>query len=540
MDVRLETLAFFRNTHCDKTRDYVERNLSATLLVKKVHRQTLQKKNESADQVDVIHFARLGKFSSDVAKYTSSIDIDSRILESVIVINLAHVIMLEKQRIIPKETANKILIALTNVPADLKLDAQLEDVHMNVEDRVIRETGKEVGGVLNLGKSRNDQVATALRMALRENLLSIMRELVLLEQVLIERSLENASTLMPGYTHLQRAQPVTLGHHLLSHEEALERDMERLFECYLRVNKSPMGAGALASSGFPLDRKMVSSLLGFEGLVENSLDAVSSRDFAIEAIYVCTQIMSDLSRLAEEIILWTSREFSFASVADRFAATSSMMPQKKNAIVPEIVRARTSQVLGDLVGALGLVKALPLSYNLDLQELTRNLWSATEKTYETLVLFSQMIQELKFNSEEMSKAVQSDETLFATELADYLVTKYGLTFREAHGRVGSLVKHAEASGFLLNAFSQSKEEEITSILGVPISKKELLQVLDPNSLLSHRNVTGAPNPKLVRQSCKFHLTLIAGQKKKLNHLEHNILKANEGLKVQVQKEIQSA
>jgi argininosuccinate lyase len=484
----------------------------------------------SDDKSDVIHTGRLGEFSTDAARYTSSIDIDPRILDSVVEINLAHVLMLQKHGMIQAGTGNKLVRALSAIPLDLKLNPQLEDVHMNVEDYVIRSTGKDIGGALNLGKSRNDQVATALRMTLRESLLSIMRKLASLEEVLVREASKNASTLVPGYTHLQRAQPVTLGHYLLCHEEALERDMERLFECFARVNKSPMGAGALASSGLPLDRKMVSTLLGFDGLVENSLDAVSTRDFAIESIYVCAQIMSDLSSLAEELILWTTREFSFAVVSDRFAATSSMMPQKKNAIVPEVARARCSQVAGDLVASLGLVKALPLSYNLDLQELTRNLWSATDKTEETLDIFSQMIRELKFNKDKMAEAVRSDETLLATELADYLFKKYGLSFREAHQRVGSLIKHADGSGFLLNAFSESREEDLRSILGIGISKTELSKILNTESLLSSRRTIGAPNPRYVKQSCRIQLEHLEKQRTKVDHLEDNLSRAHKSLR----------
>ncbi len=487
-------------------------------------------RTDSNDESDVIHVGRLGEFSTDAARYTSSIDIDPRILDSVVEINLAHVLMLQKRGIIENETANKLVRALNEVPADLKLNAHLEDVHMNVEDYVIQNIGKDVGGTLNLGKSRNDQVATALRMTLRKSLLSIMRKLTFLQQVLVQEASQNHATLMPGYTHLQRAQPVTLGHYLLCHEEVLERDMERLLECYARVNKSPMGAGALAGSGLPLDRKMASALLGFNGLVENSLDAVSSRDFAIESIYVCAQIMSDLSSLAEELILWTTREFSFAVVSDSFTATSSMMPQKKNAIIPEVARARCSQVLGDLVASFGLVKALPLSYNLDLQELTRNLWSATDKTEETLDIFAQMIREIKFNSKQMIEAVRNDETLLATELADYLVRKYGLSFREAHQRVGALIKHADASGFLPRAFSEVKEEDLRSVLGVEISKAELMGILDPNSVLSSRTAIGAPNPRLVKQSCKNQLERLENHRVKIDLLEDSLTRARKNLR----------
>ena len=239
---------------------------------------------------------------------------------------------------------------------------------------------------------------------------------------------------------------MTLGHHLLAYFDSLDRDFSRLVDCYLRTDLSPMGSGALASTGFPINRERTAELLGFESILENSLDAVSSRDFATEAIYLCAQTMVDLSRLAEEIILWTTKEFSYAEISDAFSSTSSMMPQKKNAVVPEIFRAKTSQLLGDLVGAMSILKALPLSYNLDLQELTRNLWSATDKTISSVSIFSELMSEIEFNTKNMLESTTSDEFLFATELADCLVQKFKVPFREAHSRVGKLVRYAAEKG----------------------------------------------------------------------------------------------
>ncbi len=514
------------------------KGLNGILLLKN-NDTSSKSRNKRADQADVIHRARLGTFSANAAKYTSSVDIDKRILEAVVHINMAHALMLLQQKIISKPSASQILIALRSVPRDLKLNELLEDVHMNVEDYVISKTGKESGGMLNLAKSRNDQVATALRIALREELLVLIDELMALERVLLARALEEASAVMPGYTHLQKAQPVTTGHQLLAHQEIFERDLERLFQCYSRVNKCPMGAGALASSSFPLNRKAVASFLGFDGLVENSLDAVSARDFVIESIYVCAQIMADVSKLAEEIILWTSAEFSFATISDNFAATSSMMPQKKNPIVPEVARAKTAQVVGELTAALGIVKALPLSYNLDLQELTRNLWSATDKTRDTLQLFSQMIKELKFDEEAMRRAVESDETLFATEVADYLVKKHGIPFRDAHARVGALVKQAEFLGHIKDAFTGIPAEEISSILGIKISKEELTELTDPLTVLSKRNTVGSPNPKLVKESCKTHSLIVSRQERRLNKLKQQSIRSKNELLLRVDREVGS-
>ena len=380
--------------------------------------------------------------------------------------------MLCEQGILDRVVSNQLLHSLKKVPKDLEMKDELEDVHMNVEDYLIAKVGKDVGGMLNLGKSRNDQVATALRMALREQLILLGNSINMLEKALLVQAAKNAGAPMPGYTHLQRGQPVTVGHHLLAHFDSLDRNFSRLIDCYLRVNQSPMGAGALSSTGFGLDRERVAQLLGFDSVLENSLDAVSSRDFATEAIYLCSQIMTDLSRLAEEMILWTTKEFSFAEISDRHASTSSMMPQKKNAIVPEIFRARTSQVLGDLVGAMGLVKALPLSYNLDLQELTRNLWGALDKTTASVQMLGEVINEMKFNTKTLFEATVSDDFLYATELADHLVRKFKLPFREAHGRVGKLVKYCSSKS---RQFRDLSAEEISEMLGVGLSKNDSIR-----------------------------------------------------------------
>jgi argininosuccinate lyase len=445
---------------------------------------------------DLIRSGRLDRFSSSAARYTSSIQTDPKIVREVVLVNSAHVLSLAKNRILEKHVARSLLLALRKVPEGIQLSDELEDVHASVEDYVNNVVGLEKGGMLNLAKSRNDQVATALRMALRNRLAQLGIEISELEATLARKAFVNSSMLMPGYTHLQRAQPVTVGHHLLAYAEMMFRSSERLLECYSRVNRCPMGAGALASSSFYTGREYVAELLGFGGLIENSLDAVSSRDFAIESIYICSQIMNDLSRLAEELILWTSSEFSFAEIADRFSSTSSMMPQKKNPVVPEIARARSAQVSGDLASSLGIVKALPLSYNLDLQELTANLWSAVEKTTDTVSVFSEVIETLTFKQANLSAATTGDESLFATEVADYLVQRHAIPFRTAHQRVGALVKNSKSR----KVFSSLDQAQIRQFLGVPISQKQIRELTSPNKVLARRTSPGAPNPRLVKSA----------------------------------------
>src|SRR5579875_892352 len=484
---------------------------------------------------DILHGGRLGRFAPSAARYTSSIDIDPKLTEAVIEVNSAHVFMLARQGIIDGSSAGRLLRALESLPKDMKLKDVLEDVHMNVEDQVISKLGREVGGMLNLAKSRNDQVATALRIALREELISLGRSLVALLGSLLAKAEEHAGSIMPGYTHLQRAQPVTLGHHLLAHFDALDRDFSRLIDCYLRVNNCPMGAGALAGSSFNLDREFLSNLLGFDSLIENSLDAVSSRDFATEAIYLCAQTMVDVSKFDEEVILWTTKEFSFAEISDRFSSTSSMMPQKKNAIVPEIARAKTSQVIACLVAALGISKSLPLSYNLDLQELTRDLWSAMEKSISTLAVHAEMVSEIKFKDDVLLDATSEDDFLFATELADYLVRKHGIPFRDAHGRVGALVR--ATSGAKRKQFSTLSEEQVSEALGVKITGRELKAITDPSKVLSRRRSTGFPNPKLVASACKErrakiarHLQTLGALSSKIEESSHELARYSRELK----------
>jgi argininosuccinate lyase len=488
---------------------------------------------------DILHSGRLGTFSNSAAKYTSSIDIDTRLLQAVIAINSAHVAMLTKQKILDRIVSKQLIRALERVPKKLKLSETLEDIHMNVENYVISQVGNDIGGMLNLGKSRNDQVATALRMTLRNELLSIARNLISFQSTILNLALKEHSTIMPGYTHLQHAQPVTVGHHFLAYFDSVERDLDRLFECYTRVNKCPMGAGALASTGLQIDRTLTASLLGFQGLIENSLDAVASRDFAIEAIYVYAEIMTDLSRLSEELILWATKEFSFIEISDKYASTSSMMPQKKNPVVPEIARAKAAQVLGDLFSSLGIVKALPLSYNLDLQELTRNLWSATDKTKETVELLSEVLQNISFNKEILANATSRDETLFATELADYLVSKYGLSFREAHNRVASLVRYSSNHSNVRNPLSGLNQSDLSAILKVPITQIEIRELIDPITVLKKRHSVGSPNPVLVKKACQRRSNMVVNRRKNLRKLEASLLRARHNLDLMMMKMVRA-
>jgi argininosuccinate lyase len=488
---------------------------------KKSSKKRASRDSKKNNQDDILHAGRLGRFSTLAADYTSSIDIDPKLLKSVVEINSAHVLMLHARGLIDGNQAAAILDALSKVPTNLPMDPILEDVHMNVESYVISKVGKQVGGMLNLAKSRNDQVATALRMVVREQLIYLGKSAVSLQKSLLSQAAMHSATAMPGYTHLQRGQLVTLGHELLAHFDSLDRDFERLVDCYMRTNLSPMGAGALSSTTFEIDRDMVARLLGFDSALENSLDAVSSRDFATETIYLCSQLMTDASRLAEEIILWTTKEFAFAEVKDDFASTSSMMPQKKNAIVPEIFRARTSQVVGDLIASLGILKSLPLSYNLDLQELTRNLWSALDKTIFSAEIFAKLVETMKFNDEAMYQAACSDEFLFSTDVADYLVAKYRMPFREAHQRVGELVRYCVPNS-AEDRFTKVNQTALSKILGVEISRNEIVNLVDPEKALGGKKVFGSPNPKLVARAASKREAVVRKHLATLEALERGL------------------
>ncbi|MGB9842170.1 MAG: argininosuccinate lyase, partial [Candidatus Bathyarchaeales archaeon] len=380
---------------------------------------------------------RLSAVREDVAKFTSSMKDDLRLAEAVVAINKAHVIMLMEQKILKQADGAMLLQALAKCSGAV-LDASAEDVHMAVEEAVLKEVGETVGGNLHIAKSRNDQVATAIRVELRKELLTLMRAVAHVQEHLIEVAEDHLKTVILEYTHLQPAQPVTFAHYLLSHCAALERDLERLQNVYARVNLCPLGAGALATTSFPINRDRTAALLGFSGVAENSIDAVGSRDFVTETLAVLTLIAVNLSRFAEDLIIWSSPDFGVVELPDEFASTSSIMPQKKNPEVLEVIRARASHVLGDFVAAAATLKSLPSTYNLDFQEITPKLWASIETVRASLDMLHKLLPKLKVTRDVAGKANAS--FVAATELANLLVRKYDVPFRTAHKIVGAFVK----------------------------------------------------------------------------------------------------
>jgi argininosuccinate lyase len=465
---------------------------------------------------------RLSKVREDVAKFTSSMKDDERLVGAVIAINKAHVVMLMEQKIIKQQDGAKLLQALVKC-SSTALDASAEDVHMAVEEAVLKEAGETAGGNLHIAKSRNDQVATAIRMELRNEMLNLMRVVAHVQDHLVEVAEDHMKTVILEYTHLQPAQPVTFAHYLLSHVAALERDLQRLQSAYTRVNLCPLGAGALATTSFPINRDRTAELLGFNGLAENSIDAVGSRDFITEALAALTLIAVNLSRFAEDLIIWSSPDFGVVELPDEFANTSSIMPQKKNPEVLEVIRARASQVLGDFVASAASVKSLPSTYNLDFQEITPKLWDSIENVRASLDMFHKLLPKLKVTTDVSGKANAS--FVAATELANMLVREYDVPFRTAHKVVGALVKSLiEAQMTFADATPALLQKAAKDVAGIKLTVKieDLKALADPLALVDACKVKGGPAPTEVKKALEVW-------KKKVFLTKSNILKMDKKL-----------
>jgi len=389
-----------------------------------------------------------GRFNEPVAelvkKYTASVGFDYRLAAYDIQGSLAHAHMLSEQSIISRQDFAAIEKGLQEIAQEIEAGQfewllDLEDVHLNIEKRLTDKIG-DAGKRLHTGRSRNDQVATDVRLWLRATADQVIAGLHQLQASLLALAEAHYDTVMPGFTHLQVAQPVTFGHHLMAYYEMLKRDAARFADCRKRINRLPLGAAALAGTSYPIDREMVAKTLGFDGVCENSLDAVSDRDFAIEFTFAASLVMTHLSRLSEELILWSSPRFAFIDIADRFCTGSSIMPQKKNPDVPELVRGKTGRVYGHLTALLTLMKGQPLAYNKDNQEDKEPLFDTADTLLVTLEIYADMMRGITVNKENMRQAA-SEGFATATDLADYLVKK-GMPFRDAHEVVALAVRHA--------------------------------------------------------------------------------------------------
>lgn len=446
--------------------------------------------------------ARLGSTKKDIVDYVSSLTADQRLLDSVVDINKAHVVMLADCKIIDQNKAAKLLEGLNTVNASVNLTkVDSEDVHMYVEEVVTKFAGTEIGGDLHIAKSRNDQVATAIRMKLRDDIVGLFSQLLEIQQRILTLAEKHIETVTPGYTHTQPAQPITFAHYLVSFFDAFNRDIERLSESYRRVNLSPMGAGALASTSFPVDRDRIAELLGFTGLIENSIDAVGSRDFLLEVQSCLTLLAMNITRLSEDLILWSSLAFGVIELPDEFSSTSSMMPQKKNPEVLEVVRARMSHIAANLQAAIMIVKSLPSGYNMDLQEITPKLWETVDCMSSSLLMLTDLLPLLKVNP--VSSNLLDFTT--STELANLLTRRYKVPFRIAHRIVGSLVQElVEQKRRLSDATPELLELISKRVLGtqLKISAEDIHSCIDPLQVVKAHSVKGGPAPEEVRRALK--------------------------------------
>lgn len=452
-----------------------------------------------------------GRFNEPVAelvkKYTASVSFDQRLAEFDIQGSLAHAQMLGAQGIISQTDVQAIDRGLAEILQEIRNGSfvwslDLEDVHLNIEKRLTDKIG-DAGKRLHTGRSRNDQVATDVRLWLRAVTDDTVAGIRKLQTSILDLAEDHADTIMPGFTHLQVAQPVTFGHHLLAYFEMLQRDAGRFIDARKRINRLPLGAAALAGTSYPIDREMVAQALGFDGVCENSLDAVSDRDFAIEFTAAAALVMTHLSRLSEELILWSSPRFGFIDIADRFCTGSSIMPQKKNPDVPELVRGKTGRVNGHLVALLTLMKGQPLAYNKDNQEDKEPLFDTADTLLVTLEIYADMMRGIQVNKEAMRKAA-AEGFATATDLADYLVKK-GMPFRDAHEVVARAVRYAADKGCDLADLPLVELQTFSAQIDADIS-----QVLMLEGSVASRNHIGGTAPDQVREAIRKARQYIAG------------------------------
>ncbi|MDP4182818.1 MAG: argininosuccinate lyase [Bacillota bacterium] len=442
-----------------------------------------------------------GRFQKNTDKimddFHSSISFDSRMYKQDIIGSITHAKMLGKCGIIPSQDSELIQKTLFEILSDIEnglveFQTDAEDIHMNVEKILIERIG-DIGKKLHTGRSRNDQVALDIRMYLKREMDEIDSLLILLSKTIIELSEKNLDTIMPGYTHLQRAQPITFAHHLMAYFQMFRRDIERIWDCYKRTNIMPLGSGALAGTTYPLDRDMVAEELGFDSITENSLDGVSDRDFVIELAACLSIVMMHLSRFSEEMILWSSYEFGFIEMDDAYSTGSSIMPQKKNPDVAELVRGKAGRVYGNLMSLLTVMKSLPLAYNKDMQEDKEAIFDAVDTVKLCLEIFTKMLATIKVKEENMLKAAQGGFTN-ATDIADYLVKK-GLPFRTAHEIIGKMVLYCIQNNKAIDDLSMDEFKQFSNSI-----ESDIYEEISLKKCVSERKLPGGPAKESVLKS----------------------------------------
>jgi len=434
---------------------------------------------------------RLGSPEASAVEFASSIEEDRRIATASVLVNEAHVAALVKARIVDRDDGRKLALVLRRLENNPPFRKGVEDIHVLIEEEVARRLGVRIGGKLHTGKSRNDQVTTAIRMVLRQELLKLANQILAFELQLIRIARKHRKSLFVGYTHLQPAQPITFAHYLLAVGDSLLRDHQRIMETFGRVNLSPMGAGALAGSSFKLDRQLVARLLGFRGIVENTLDAVGARDFLLEALGVCSILALDLSRICQDLVFYSSADVGLINLPDEFTSTSSIMPQKKNPDVLEVVRARCAQVAGNFSTATTTLHALSTGYNLDFQELTPLLWDSLDTLESCLKVLTKLVEKVGPSGNTPGPHV---EFTVATEVANVLVREGKLPFREAHRAVGRAVRLALTRDCHLQDLEKKDWEKLLSTEITPRILAKIGEATDLNSQVESYRTRGSPNP----------------------------------------------
>ena len=449
---------------------------------------------------------RNGRFKTgmtdEAAVYTSSLEADMVIFEADIKTNFAHTSMLKHEGIIDEKIADNILCALDQLKEEgydaLIFDPSVEDVHMAIENYVTSKIGPEAG-FMHTAKSRNDQVACDVRLVLREMICEIQVGILEFMEGLVEMSGEHLNDVFIGFTHLQHAQPITIAHHLMAHVQALKRDYERLSDTYKRVNLNPLGSAAMATTSFPINRQLTTDSLGFDAYLENSMDGVSARDFISETVFDLVSLCTTLSKICEELILWSTYEFGVIEMADEYSSTSSIMPQKKNPDVAELARGKCSIVNGELITILTILKAIPYTYNRDLQEITPHLWNAVKVTQDTLSIVCKMLLSVEFNVERCAELAGKNFAT-ATDLADIMVREKQIPFRTAHKIVGRIVNEASANNMTEKDITSKFIDDIAVELGfeeLNLSDELIQRALNPAENVRIRSVVGGPAPDMV-------------------------------------------
>lgn len=455
-----------------------------------------------------IRSGRLDKEMTDeAAEFTSSLEADKEIFYADIKCNFAHTTMLKQESIIDSDIADKILNALLQLKEEgysvLNFDPSVEDIHMAIENYVTSIVGPDAG-FMHTAKSRNDQVATDIRIVLREKIRDIQLNILDFIDDLVDMADNYKESVFIGFTHLQHAQPITIAHHLMAHVQVLKRDYERLDDTYKRVNLNPLGSAAMTTTSFPINRDLTTKLLGFDGYLENSMDGVSARDFAAEVIFDLSSLCTTLSKICEELILWSTYEFSVIRMDDAYCSTSSIMPQKKNPDVAEVARSKATRVNGELVTVLTMLKALPYTYNRDLQEITPHLWNSFYESNAVLSIVSKMLLSVKFN-EDVCLKLAGKNFATATDLADIMVREKKIPFRTAHQIVGRVVNEATVKGMEATDVTSEFVDNVCRELEIHelnLDDELVKSALDPLENVKMRKVPGGPSPEMVTIAMK--------------------------------------